>query len=298
MHIPKARELNVFLSGVSHEFKGEKENLKHTLDEYLGLSVYCSEADNEPDFAEAWPKLKKEIESSHIFALFIGVEFGSPSDKEDISVTQKEYELARDLKKPIIVFTTGNIYRQIEDERQRRFCNQVTNSDKDGLWVPSLKGGDIQDVKKLSEYMMEYVFLTAADALPVLNNEDEAGNFYVKISIISRSRALTHDPDNNEVDILMTIMIQNRDKYGHYVDAIWLEKFGRKHKLTTYDTSHYTGGMNINNSPIKIEKMDKVIYRTTIKVRTPKDFDIDEFREELEKDFRSCLPIKCRCLSV
>ena len=295
MHAPIS-SLKVFLSGVSKEFSSPKKGLKQKLGEHHVTEVYCNEDDSEPDFCETWPRLENKITTAQIFVLFLGSKFGTPTDTPSISITQKEYETAKSLKKAIIVLRQETKTEPFENTHQEEFYNKVINFDKDQIWAPHVNEKYLGDSEKLASYILKYAHSIAAECIPVVNDESEAGNFYVKISFYNKPVANEIDPTKegyDEVTIRMSLCIQNRDEHEHLITSIWFELFGEKWEARVYNEDHYERGISIKGVPINIAPRGKRVLRTTIRVRTPKGQGqkfIDDLRSS--ENTKSFLPLK------
>ena len=297
MFKPKYSELRVFISGVSKEFGSDKGALRDMLKTNYGIFAYCNEVDKLPGFEYIWPKLKSEIITSQIFVLFLGSCYGTQMPAEDMSVTQKEYETAKKLKKPIIVFRLEKDSKEF-DEHQEEFYNQVINIDKDERWAPPMENDDIHDAKKLSGHIMQYIYSNAAEAIPSLNNVDEAGNFYLELRIHGKPHI---EGVNGDIVVLkMDIVIQNKDEYSHLITDVGLEMYGEKHHIRDYKEDYRSGFVLFNNSPIKILGKDKKLITANFNLNIPDGRDsglLESFLEDFETlkkdaDPKTFLPLK------
>ena len=286
MFHPEKKELKVFLSGVNNEFGEAKSKLKAMLKEAYGIEAYCNEADKEPDFRKTWPKLEKEIESSEIFILFLGGSFGAASERDDTSITQKEYSTAKELNRPIIVFRDRP--KKFENKYQKNFYNEVINFHKDQQWAPSIE--DIEDTERLLGCVLDYALRVAAEAIPVLNNEDEAGNFYVECRIHGQpyiARWEGAEEDTAKLDV--QIIIKNKDKYSHLITDIWLDTGGKRYKLHNYKMEYHGTWIGLNSSLIKIKGRDKHLIHAIFYLCFLGDeaYVAKRFQEDLETAIKS-----------
>jgi len=291
MYDTEHRELKVFISGVTREFGDTKKKLKAELDEVYGISAYCVEDDKSPKPGKTWSKLEREIQTSQIFILFLGSKFGAVSKRDDVSITQKEYYTARELNKPPIVFRYKK--DKFDNEYQKEFYNEVINFHRDETWAPLIK--DIDDIKTMSGAVQDYVRKIAAEAIPVLNDEDEAGNFYLKVRILGRPRIVNRDPNANpiEVRIHMNLIIQNKDEYTHLIHEMWLGRYGRD-ELNSYKEPHESKLMPFKKFPIKILGKDKRLLIAAFNLNVPEEH-LDGFHEDFENseltDFKDFLKL-------
>jgi len=259
MFNPEKKELRVFLSGVSGEFKGAKSKLKTVLKEVYGIEAYCTEADEKPEFREIWSKLEDEIKSAELFVLFLGSSFGAKSEKDDVSITMKEYYAAMELNKPVIVFRHKS--GDFENEHQEEFYNGGINKQH---WAPSIE--DINEAGRLSKCILDYALRVAAEAIPILNNEAE--NFYVKCSKYGTPHIQERDGDL--FIITLGILIENKDEDSHIIDKIWLKQWGMEHNLHNY-MMNQGQWLYLSKSPIRIKGKDKLLINTLFHLYVPED---------------------------
>jgi len=125
--MPLRRDTRVFVSAVSKELGTVRKLVKKALED---SGYHAVEQDNFPlDYRALIDKLRRQIESCDAVIHIAGRCYGAeprerPAEAPRRSYTQLEYDLARDLGKPVYVFVTGEGFPAddypVEDEEQVR----------------------------------------------------------------------------------------------------------------------------------------------------------------------------------
>jgi hypothetical protein len=135
------REIKIFISSVYKEFKREREELRIFLEDTFHCTVIISEADKCPDHRSSEEKLKQEIESSDIFLIILGDEFGSLYIDGKKSITEWEYDTAKNARIPVLALKKKTKTLKVDKkqatfiEKARDFCSghhipEFTNSEE------------------------------------------------------------------------------------------------------------------------------------------------------------------------
>lgn len=99
----------IFLSGVSHEFGSFRDGVE------TEIQMKGCFAENQPSFAPDYrtvdDMLRRKLHDSdaviHIVGFRFGAEpYGRPADKPRRSYTQMEFDIAREMQKPVFVFVS------------------------------------------------------------------------------------------------------------------------------------------------------------------------------------------------
>src|SRR6516165_8321620 len=104
------RTIRIFISAVTRELGSVRKLVKKGLEDH---DYHAVEQDNfPPDYRELKDMDQKWIDSCHAVVHIVGHCYGAepserPADAPRRSYTQLEYDIARELEKPVYVFVTG-----------------------------------------------------------------------------------------------------------------------------------------------------------------------------------------------
>jgi Domain of unknown function (DUF4062) len=106
----------VFISSTFEDLREERAEVQKAILRHrcvpVGMELFPA-AD-----ADAWGFIKGEIERSDYYILIVGNRYGSVAE-DGISYTEKEYHLARELKKPCLVFVRSKTMPVADDKREQ-----------------------------------------------------------------------------------------------------------------------------------------------------------------------------------
>lgn len=120
---PLMGAIKIFISSVYKEFRLDREELAVFIGDTFHCKVNISESDKCPDHRSPKEKLKKEIESSDIYLLILGREFGSLC-KDGKSITEWEYDTAKAAGIPVLALKKKTRPSEI-DKKQAVFIKKV-----------------------------------------------------------------------------------------------------------------------------------------------------------------------------
>jgi len=97
---------SVFVSSTYEDLREERAAVQKALLQLhcmpIGMELFGS-ADE-----ETWEFIKRQIESCDYYVVVAADKYGSTADDDDLSYTEKEYNYARDAKKPVLAFVHGD----------------------------------------------------------------------------------------------------------------------------------------------------------------------------------------------
>jgi uncharacterized protein involved in exopolysaccharide biosynthesis len=100
------RRYQVFVSSTFLDLKEERAAIVSALLQLeafpAGMELFPAADD------DAWTLIERVIDSSDYYLLVIGGKYGSIDPESELSYTEKEYDLAISLKKPVMAFLHGN----------------------------------------------------------------------------------------------------------------------------------------------------------------------------------------------
>ncbi|MDD2292437.1 MAG: DUF4062 domain-containing protein [Aliarcobacter sp.] len=76
---------------------------------------------------DQWKTIEKLIEECDYYVLILGFKYGTIDSIENISYTEKEYEYALSLKKPILTFLLEKGFNRIKEETEEILKNKIYN---------------------------------------------------------------------------------------------------------------------------------------------------------------------------
>lgn len=135
------RKLRVFISSTMKDLANERLAVADLLTRFNFEPVNAESWS--PTGTKSWARIEQEIESSNIFVLIIGERYGwiperGPMAGSGLSVTQLEYNKARDLGLPVLPFLKRLDYdanRSSEDSRKRDAFRESVKDWQDGILV-------------------------------------------------------------------------------------------------------------------------------------------------------------------
>jgi hypothetical protein len=158
--------LRVFISSTMTDLANERREVVDRL-RGLGLTPVNAE-DMLPDGRGSWPKLKSEIETSHLLMLLLGERYGwipdtGPGSADGLSITHMEFNHARDLGVPVLPFSKklqGSSKRTKEVKKRDAFRAEVA------AWHGGLFRGEFDLAHDLADKVVRAVVAYLAE--PVL----------------------------------------------------------------------------------------------------------------------------------
>ena len=137
---PLMSGIKIFISSVYTEFKRDREELRIFLEDTFHCTVRISETDKCPDHRSSEEKLKHEIESSDIFLLILGREFGNLYTDGKRSITEWEYDTAKNARIPVLALKK-KIKTLKVDEKQATFIEKARDF-RSGHHIPEFTNSE------------------------------------------------------------------------------------------------------------------------------------------------------------
>lgn len=244
----------VFLSSVCKEFREERKTLKERIENYFGWDVYLSDDDNATSFKSSEEKLTQELENRQIFILLLGSEYGGDHPDGERSITEWEYDTACSLKMLKLAFRKAD---SKGNDKQEKFKNKVLHFNK-GINVPEFES--VQQLnEKVTEAINEIIDECVTSALPLLTEDCDRGDYFVKAEMLGTTGSYTHKTD--EI-IKAMISINNQDKeYAHQIKSMKLVYNNQEIDYSSYRDGYDGIPKHFNCQPLPIEKQSKkIIY--------------------------------------
>ena len=171
----------IFISSTCYDLRYIRENMKYFISNMGYESILSEDGDvfYNPD-KHTHDACLNEVKNCQIFVLIIGGRYGGKYLKEEKSITNKEYEEARNLKIPIFTLVERNvlsehfvyqknksnpdadkiIYPSVDDIRIFEFIDQVRKNNYNNAIYPFTDFRDIEGYLKKQWAGMIYNFLT------------------------------------------------------------------------------------------------------------------------------------------
>jgi len=156
-------KIKIFLSSRFNEFKDLREYIIQNGFKEIGLDIEIVALDKEPLANILSPKKAsiEGVEISNIYMLFLGKTYGTTPRDDVVSVTHREYKVAKNLGLPVLVFLTNDEKRE---KKVEEFLKEIEESEIYGiisgdvkkdykLVLKSLK----EAILKLTHYGIKYV---------------------------------------------------------------------------------------------------------------------------------------------
>lgn len=125
------KRYSIFISSTFVDLKDYRESVHNAIlaDGHFPIAMENFTASNQPQ----WDKIKPLIDECDYYILIVGFYYGSIVDGETISYTQKEYEYAFSIGKPILSFFIDESFKTIKDDNLsniNHFKEKIKNNGK------------------------------------------------------------------------------------------------------------------------------------------------------------------------
>jgi hypothetical protein len=206
--------MKIFISSPQVSLANYRKAIKESLEKMSFDDIFLSEYHNSRS-RSPMEVCMENVKDCDIFILLLGNKYGTILEDSAISVTEMEFDKAKELKKDIIVFKLKGEVEEIEP-RQNEFIRKISGF-KDGLFWGKEIESEVELEKRVGQDIIKHLESKLKDA----NKYKKALTSGTESELKFRGHKTVELPANGVKDVLF---LKSRINYSHEAGAAYLMK--------------------------------------------------------------------------
>ena len=268
----KPKTFKIFVSGVTREFKEVREEIKKEVEnEFQLIDVFVSEEEQSPSSSSPLEKIKEEIESCDMFIILLGEEFGSIYPGKPYSITEWEFDIAKDNDIPRLVYYKEHIQ---PSKAQEKFIEKTKNF-IDGSYTPQ----PIEKISDLKKNIIETLSMEIFGAAKKGFKSNRRKKARIETKLV-KSTSIVNERTHIRFRVRSTMI--NQDNESHIIEGISIVYEDVEYPIKQYSNTPENPKLSINTSPIHLSKGEKMSVLLTVKIPIDKETDTSKIISDIK----------------